>query len=146
VVKDNQPNQLSSFPLVNVIFLPFTFYIFTLNNTNPLNLLQRIRNYFSPVPQPPPGPPNPVSGNILNLPQDKQYRVIKEFTDYDRIIHPIGETWIYRGTNFLPYEDGVSVFITVDDHLYNFRLQWRTEEQADIIDNFPSFVEPSWSR
>ena len=70
------------------------------------------------------------------------YRVIKEFTDYDRSIHPIGETWIYRGTNFLPYEDGVSVFITVDDHLYNFRLQWRPEEQADIIDNFPSFVEP----
>ena len=79
--------------------------------------------------------------NTLNLEQEQSYRVIKEFTDYDKEVHPIGETWIYIGTTFLPYEDGLSLFVMRDGTRLMYRLQWRKEEQADIIENFKDFVE-----
>lgn len=80
-------------------------------------------------------------GNILQLEQEQSYKVIREFIDYDKQLHPIGETWIYKGTAFLPYEDGLSLFVSIGDSLIMYRLQWRKEEQADIIDNFKDFVE-----
>jgi len=84
--------------------------------------------------------PEPVRqhsfGSILNLEHGNPYRVIKEFVDYDNDVHPIGETCIYVGTAFLPYEDGLSLFVEKDGQQIMCRLQWRKEEQADIIDNF----------
>ena len=69
------------------------------------------------------------------------YRVITTFTDYDGIIHPIGEGWRFVGKNFLPYEDGLSLFVESNGQNVSFRLQWREEAQGEIIDNFSDFVE-----
>lgn len=80
-------------------------------------------------------------GNILQLEQEQPYKVIKEFIDYDKEVHQPGETWIYIGTAFLPYEDGLSLFVKKNDAQIMYRLQWRKEEQADIIDNFKDYVE-----
>ena len=82
--------------------------------------------------------------NSLNLISGQKYRVIKPFTDYDNLIHEIGETWIFVKTNFLPYEDGLTLHVKYDNVSYEeivYRLQWRKEEQADIIENFKDFVE-----
>jgi hypothetical protein len=81
--------------------------------------------------------------NQLNLLSGQKYKVIKPFTDYDRDIHPIGETWTFVETNFLPYEDGLTVHIRFgnDPKVTLFRLQLREEEQADLIHSFGEYVE-----
>jgi len=79
--------------------------------------------------------------NSLNLVPGKKYRVVKVFTDYDGIVHEIGETWIYQGTNFLPYDDGLTLHVLQNDQPVVYRLQWRKEEQAGIIENFSSYVK-----
>jgi hypothetical protein len=69
------------------------------------------------------------------------YRVIKEFKDFDGILHSIGESWRFVEKNFLPYDDGLSLFVEKDGQKVQFRFQWREESQAGIIDNFSDFVE-----
>jgi len=109
-------------------------------STRPLNFLQNIAIVFIRNRSPEPVRQHSF-GNILNLEHGNPYRVIKEFVDYDKDVHPIGDTWIYVGTAFLPYEDGLSLFVEKDGQQIMYRLQWRKEEQADIIDNFKEFVE-----
>lgn len=85
-----------------------------------------------------------LMSNPLELIPGSKYRVVKEFFDYDKILHPIGETWTFEGTNFLPYDDGLTLHVLRGDppKQISYRLQWRQEEQAFIIDNFKGFVEP----
>lgn len=81
--------------------------------------------------------------NPLNLIPGQKYSVIKAFSDYDKIIHAVGETWTFRGTNFLPYEDGLTLFVSIEnfDKELSYRFQWRNEEQAYLINNFSEFVK-----
>ena len=80
--------------------------------------------------------------NSLHLIPGQDYLVIKPFTDYDGIVHVVGEIWTYEGTNFLPYDDGLTLHVLLDDKAVVYRLQWRKEEQAEIIENFKAYVEP----
>jgi Domain of unknown function (DUF3601). len=79
--------------------------------------------------------------NVLKLVPGQRYRVIKAFTDYDRRVHPVGETWIFEKTDFLPYDDGLTVYVVQDGEPVVYRLQWREEEQAGVINRFREFVE-----
>jgi hypothetical protein len=70
-----------------------------------------------------------------------RYRVIKAFTDHDRKLHPVGEEWTFLRHAFLPYEDGMTFFISVDGNEESrIHLQWRTEEQSHILDNLAEYV------
>lgn len=82
--------------------------------------------------------------NPLNLISGQRYRIIKPFTDYDRHTHQPGEAWTFIRTNFLPYEDGLTVHLRLDDDPREllFRLQWRPEEQAELIEHFTEYVVP----
>jgi hypothetical protein len=66
---------------------------------------------------------------------------VREFVDYDRLLHPVGEAWVFECTNFLPYEDGLTLHVSVDGRARTYRLQWRPEAQAALIENFSNFVE-----
>ncbi len=81
--------------------------------------------------------------NPLNLIPGKKYKVIKSFTDYNHCVHAVGETWTFLTTNFVPYDDGMTLHVLQDDISREriYRLQWRKEEQAAIIEHFTSFVE-----
>ena len=71
----------------------------------------------------------------------KRYRVIKAFKDFDRQDHPVGETWTYVGTAFLPYDGGRSIFVSADgEHEWHIRMQDREEEQRDILDHLRDYV------
>ncbi len=76
-----------------------------------------------------------------DLEPGKTYRVIASFKDYDGIIHPIGESWRFVKKDFLPYEDGLSLFVEKDEKTIQLRLQWRPETQGQIIDKFFEYVE-----
>jgi len=69
------------------------------------------------------------------------YRVSKTFEDYDGITHDVGESWRFVGKDFLPYEDGLSLHIESNGQNVTLRLQWRSETQGGLIDNFSDFVE-----
>ena len=69
------------------------------------------------------------------------YKVIKPFKDYDGIVHPIGEQWVFLEKNFLPYEDGLTLHVDRDGQRMFIRLQWREESQAGIINDFSDFVD-----
>ena len=68
------------------------------------------------------------------------YSVIVAFEDYDGVNHPVGERWRFVEQHFLPYEDGLSLFVEKDGRLTSFRLQWRAETQGQTIDKFSEFV------
>ena len=72
-----------------------------------------------------------------------RYRVANAFVDHDRFAHEVGETWSFLGHNFLPYDDGLSLFVSLDGtREWQIRLQWRAEEQADIIDGLSKYIRP----
>jgi hypothetical protein len=79
--------------------------------------------------------------NSLKLKFGKKYTIIQPFHDFDGILHPVGESWIYKGTKFLPYEDGLTLFVQVDNEIVTYRFQWRESEQASIIEHFSDFVK-----
>lgn len=71
----------------------------------------------------------------------KRYRVVKAFTDFDRQEHPVGEEWFFVGTAFLPYDDGRSIFVSLDgDREWHIRMQDRPEEQGPILDKLHEYV------
>jgi hypothetical protein len=69
------------------------------------------------------------------------YQVKYPFRDYDRVLHPAGEQWRFVQKSFLPYEDGLTLFIEQEGQNLSIRLQWREESQGIIIDNFSRYVE-----
>ncbi len=71
----------------------------------------------------------------------KRYRVVAPFADYDGITHQIGETWTFQSKSFLPYEDGLTLFVDREGSTVQLRLQWRPETQGKIIDQFSDLVE-----
>jgi hypothetical protein len=71
----------------------------------------------------------------------RRYRVVREFADYDKGVHLPGEEWVFLGHSFLPYEDGMSFFVTRDGvGEWHIRLQWRREEQGNILDNLAAYL------
>lgn len=83
-----------------------------------------------------------VGQSYLHLEPGVRYRVRKEFKDFDRELHPVGETWWFIGTAFLPYDDGRSLFVSLDgEREWHIRMQDRPEEQGEILDHLWEYVE-----
>jgi Domain of unknown function (DUF3601) len=77
----------------------------------------------------------------MDLTPGKKYRVVAAFIDYDGIAHSIGESWRFLEKNFVPYDDGLTLYVERDGREVSFRLQWRQEAQGPVIDHFADFVE-----
>ncbi|RZL08985.1 MAG: DUF3601 domain-containing protein [Hymenobacter sp.] len=78
--------------------------------------------------------------DIRTLTPGQRYCVVREFVDYDHQVHLVGETWIFECTNFVPYEDGLTLHVRLNGLPVVYRLQQRPEEQAPLIENFTNFV------
>lgn len=71
----------------------------------------------------------------------KWYRVTTDFVDYDGDRHEAGERWQFLGYSFLPYDDGMSWFVSLDGaREWHIRLQWRPEAQGEILDNLAVYL------
>lgn len=81
------------------------------------------------------------NNDSLKLTSGQKYRVVKPFVDFDKQMHPIGETWTFVETNYVPYDDGLTLHVIKDNTPDVYRLRWVKEDQADIIENFAQFVE-----
>ena len=70
-----------------------------------------------------------------------RYRVTRSFVDFDGHTHAVGEEWTFLGTSFLPYDDGLSVFIADETgRERQIRMQWRDEAQGPVIDHFQDYL------
>jgi hypothetical protein len=72
---------------------------------------------------------------------DRVYRVKRPFVDFDGHQHPIGETWQFLGSAFLPYDDGLSLFVRHSGGEWHIRLQLSQPQQAAVWENFSDHVE-----
>lgn len=84
----------------------------------------------------------PNSGRRLDfLCAGKRYRVMREFVDFDNDIHPRGEEWTFLGYSYLPYDDGTSLFVSLDGvHEWHIRLQGHPDQQADVLNNLEQYL------
>ena len=78
--------------------------------------------------------------SITSLLPGRTYQVIREFIDYEQRVHAVGETWTFIFSKFAPYDDGMVLQISQNGELGCFRMQWREESQARVMDGFSSYV------
>lgn len=75
------------------------------------------------------------------LEADRRYRVCREFVDFDGDAHVPGEEWTFLGASFLPYEDGLSLFVSLDGQReWQIRMQWRVGAQGEVLDALSAYV------
>ena len=87
---------------------------------------------------------NRLDPSHLFLKAGRRYRVLRAFTDYDGDVHPPGEEWTFLGTSFLPYDDGLSLFVSLDGRQeWQMRMQMRPEAQGAVLDALESFIGPA---
>lgn len=71
----------------------------------------------------------------------RRYQVVKQFADHDGRVHPAGEAWTFLGCSFVPHDDGMSFVVSFDDrHEWLLRLQWRADEQAEVLDHLADYL------
>ena len=81
--------------------------------------------------------------DFLHLRVGGRYRIVVPFRDFDGEVHQPGVVWTFRGHSFLPYDDGLSLFVTTDDGRdRQIRLRWLEGDQAEIIDNLSAYLQP----
>ncbi len=70
-----------------------------------------------------------------------RYRVAKAFTDFDSGVHPVGESWIFEGHSFLPYDDGLSLFVSErEGQARQIRMRWTDDDQGPVVDALRDYV------
>lgn len=79
--------------------------------------------------------------NFKHLEAGRTYVVRKQFMDFDGSIHKQGERWKFIGYAFLPYDDGLSLFVSLDDsHEWHIRMRWDPEHQGQIVEELEAYV------
>ncbi|WP_417761425.1 hypothetical protein [Shewanella sp.] len=69
------------------------------------------------------------------------YRVMQSFVDYDNDTYPEGTTLLFIGANFVPYDDGLSLFCEINGAEQQIRLQLRPEEQLHIVRSLEQYLQ-----
>jgi hypothetical protein len=83
-----------------------------------------------------------MRSDFMHLRIGARYRVVAPFVDFDGGRHEPGETWLFYGHSFLPYDDGLSLFVSSDEgREHQIRLRWLPGDQADIIDNLSAYIQ-----
>jgi hypothetical protein len=84
---------------------------------------------------------NPAQYDVLR--RGQRYRVVQSFRDFDGDEHPVGETWFFVGYNFLPYDDGLSLFVSMDgSHEWHIRMHCTPEDQGPITNALHKYIAP----
>lgn len=81
-------------------------------------------------------PPTPFK----HLAPGRRYEVARAFTDFDGGQHRVGESWTYLTYSFLPYDDGLSLFATIDGNDQQVRMRWTAEDQGAVIDRLGDYL------
>jgi hypothetical protein len=83
---------------------------------------------------------DPTHFSAFELKPGMRYRVMVPFVDFDGQEHQAGESWVYQSRNFLPYEAGLTLYVSGSGSMTNIRLQDYPEAQGAIIGRFHEHV------
>jgi hypothetical protein len=81
-----------------------------------------------------------IQFSAFELKPGARYRVMKSFIDFDRLEHPVGETWRYESRNYFPYDAGMCLNVSKAGTMTCIRFQDYREAQGEIIDRFSNYV------
>lgn len=82
--------------------------------------------------------------DFMHLVIGRRYRVVKAFADFDAGEHPVGEEWVFQGHSFLPYDDGLSLFVAPEEgKTRQIRMRWTPDDQGPIVDRLQDYVQPA---
>ena len=71
----------------------------------------------------------------------RTFTVTKSFEDLDGHLHAVGETWTLVGDGFNKFDDEMWFGLRTDDGAeWLMPLSWRDKPQADVIENWESYV------
>lgn len=85
---------------------------------------------------------NTSQDNWKFLTRGKIYTVLREFHDFDKVLHPVGESWTFAGSSFLPYENGLSLFVQNNKGEWHIRMQLEKDEQKEVNDHLEKYIQP----
>ena len=69
--------------------------------------------------------------------------VVEPFIDVDGDLHAIGEEWTFLGYAIAPYDDGLSLFVSLDPaDEWHIRLSMSTGARQNITDTLEELVKP----
>ncbi len=69
------------------------------------------------------------------------YTVVRRFVDFDGAEHAVGERWKFLSYRFVPYCDGLSLFVVREEAPQRIRLEWTEAGQGPVIDALESYVQ-----
>jgi hypothetical protein len=75
-----------------------------------------------------------------HLRSGNKYSIAKSFRDYDNNAYEQGFVIEFIGANFVPYEDGLSLFCIYKDREKQIRLQLSAQEQQEIAENLEQYL------
>lgn len=67
------------------------------------------------------------------------YEVIQAFNDYRNISYSVGDKFIFIGSNFVPYESGLSLFLDKNGCEWHLMLCIRPEFQQEVAHNLDKY-------
>ena len=80
-------------------------------------------------------------GGFKYLVPGTRYVVTREFVDYDRRVHPVGERWTFLKASFVPYYDGLTLEVQPESGgAWRVRMEWLASGQGEIIDHLEQYV------
>ena len=80
-------------------------------------------------------------GGFKFLVPGRAYVVTQAFTDFDGRLHPVGERWIFRRSGFVPYYDGLTLFVQPESGgEWGIRMEWSDGGQGKVIDALEEYV------
>jgi hypothetical protein len=78
----------------------------------------------------------------LTLKAGDRLRVRKEFVDEQGIAHAKGETWVYEGYGYLPYDRGLTLYVRdLAGTKTTIRLGGGAADQDEILDHLTEYLE-----
>ena len=70
-----------------------------------------------------------------------RYRVVREFADYDRQVHAVGEEWVFLGYSYQRHDEGLSLFVSYDgEQEWHIPMQLGASEQGPVVDYLSEYV------
>ncbi|MCE3290499.1 MAG: hypothetical protein K0R83_2511 [Caulobacter sp.] len=81
-----------------------------------------------------------TASGFTHLVQGRTYRVAQPFTDFDHRAHAVGDVWTYSSESFLPYDDGLSLFVSINGEDQQIRMCLHPEEQGPLIQDFAAYL------
>jgi hypothetical protein len=79
---------------------------------------------------------------VSNLIKGETYTVVKEFTDYDRNKHPVGEKFEFELYDYYLFDAGYAICIKKNGEDKIIRLKDDEKHQAHIIKILDEYIKP----